>query len=156
MCCWKKPRRGRRNAEKLNTQLLFRVLKNQRILDSKAEAILNNQKEILMSNEAIQNEVNDLNAAVTVIGTGIGALTGNLDLALAKITELEAAGVDPVVVESLKAAVDGAQGIAAQFAAAVDPEQPTPPVEEIPTEPVETPEPQPETEAPVDPTAPQE
>lgn len=116
---------------------------------------------IMAQNEAIQQEVDDLNASVAVIAAGVGTLSTDLDTARQRIAELEAneaaliaAGVSPEVVANLKAAVDGAQNIASAFQAAVDPEQPTPPVEELP-DPVtpETPAEEPSVEEPVDPVA---
>lgn len=146
MCYFCKRRRNLRTTE---IALLKRVLKNQVILDQKIEAIgkqsvaqARTLKGIAMANEQIQSEINDLNASVSVISTGVTTLQSNLALAQAQIADLAAAGVSQDVIDNLSAAVDGAQAIAAKFEAAVDPAQPTPAPEDLPApvEPVVTPE----------------
>lgn len=98
------------------------------------------QENIMAQNDEILTEVDDLQAAVAVIGDGVTSLDGNLAAATARLAELEAAGVAPATVEALRRAVDGAQAIADRFKAAVDPAQPTPtdptpaPVEDVPTD----------------------
>lgn len=118
--------------------LVKRVLDNQQYIADRMETLVDQiERKLEMANQDIQNEINDLKAATSLIASGVGTLKTNLQTALDKIGELEAAGVSPEQVADLKAAVDGAQTIAGQFEAAADPEQPTPPVEELP-DPVES------------------
>ena len=117
------------------------------------ERLLLNQERIMAQNDEILTEVDDLQEAVAVISGGVDSLDSNLAAAKDRLAELEAAGVAPSTVEALRRAVDGAQGIADRFKAAVDPAQPTPtdeapaPVESVPTDATDT---TPVTEAPAD------
>lgn len=114
-----------------------------RILYRQNLEILTNQRNLMSQNEEILTEVDDLQAAVAVINGGVDTLDSNLEAALGRISELESAGVAPTTVAALRRAVDGAQGVADRFKAAVDPAQPTPtdevppPVENVPTDPTE-------------------
>ena len=108
------------------------------------ERQLLNQERIMAQNDEILTEVDDLQEAVEVISGGVDSLDKNLAAAKSRLSELEAAGVAPATVEALRRAVDGAQGIADRFKAAVDPAQPTPteptpaPVEDVPTDATDT------------------
>ncbi|AZS07971.1 hypothetical protein SEA_SCHOMBER_124 [Gordonia Phage Schomber] len=117
--------------------LLRRVLLNQEFISRQTQQIIYQNEELQMANEEIQQEVNDLREATQLISQGVGTLNTNLITATNKIAELEAAGVHPDTLASLRSAVDGAQEIAKQFAKAADPEQPTPDASELP-QPVET------------------
>jgi len=122
---------------RLIVSLLKKTLRNQQLIAERMEYIAENlERKIAMSNEEIQNEINDLKAATALIGAGVGTLKTNLSTALDKISELEAAGVSPETIANLRDAVNGAQEIAGQFEAAADPSQPTPGEGDLP-DPVE-------------------
>lgn len=103
----------------------------------------------MASNEAIQQQVGELNAAVSVITTGIETIKSDLTTAKGEIERLKAEGVSDETLAGLTAAVDNVERVADTFKAAVDPEQETPAPEDVPG-PVESPEETPE--APADET----
>lgn len=83
----------------------------------------------MATQEELQGQVDELNAAVATIGAGVSSLKANLQLAADEIAK----GAQGLNIDALTAAVDGAQALADQFLVpAVDPGQTTPPAEEVP------------------------
>ncbi|UVF61524.1 hypothetical protein SEA_DALANDE_109 [Gordonia phage DalanDe] len=145
---------------RLVVRLLQRILMNQRAASRDLDALRKQVNRIerkvdavMATNADIQEQVNELNAAVAVINSGVGTIKSDLATARDKISELESAGVAPETLAGLKAAVDNVETIASQFEVAVSPDEPTPAPEDLPGPVEETPaEPAPEPEAPAEPT----
>lgn len=101
---------------------------------------------VMATNADIQEQVNELNAAMSVVTTGIDTIKSDLVTAKGVIEQLRAEGVSDETLAGLEAAVNNVEAVASQFAAAASPDEPTPAPEDVPG-PVEEPTPEPETPA---------
>ena len=100
----------------------------------------------MATNADIQEQVNELNAAMSVVTTGIDTIKSDLVTAKGVIEQLRAEGVSDETLAGLEAAVNNVEAVASQFAAAASPDEPTPAPEDVPG-PGEEPTPEPETPA---------